>query len=66
MEKRIWILYDGRAAGGDTDDAAVLEAWGPRKGKPDMRHWHDHDAALYSYRQGPNHTAEDERREEFP
>jgi hypothetical protein len=51
-EKRLyaWILFDGRAESGDTDDAAVLEAFSSRR---DLRHnlytWRGHDGVLFEY-----------------
>lgn len=27
IQSNMYVAYDGRARGGDTDDAAVLEAW---------------------------------------
>lgn len=45
-----WILYDGRADSGDTDDAAVLEAFSSRR---DLRNnlytWRGHDGVLFEY-----------------
>lgn len=46
-----WIIYDGRAESGDTDDASVLEACG--NGWQDLRRalwdWRQHDAVLAEY-----------------
>ncbi|CAK0777811.1 hypothetical protein CCP3SC15_580024 [Gammaproteobacteria bacterium] len=64
--KRIYVLYDGRAWGGDTDEAAVLEAWGPRDGRPSLKHWNGTDGVLYSYRVLADGTTYDERQEEMP
>lgn len=45
-----WILYDGRAESGDTDDAAVLEAFASRRDlKSSLYHWNGHDGVLFEY-----------------
>lgn len=48
--KFVWILYDGRAESGDTDDASVLEAFSSRR---DLRNnlytWRGHDGVLFEY-----------------
>lgn len=45
-----WILYDGRAESGDTDDAAVLEAFSSRRDLRDnLYHWRGHDGVLFEY-----------------
>lgn len=52
MCRRIYIVYDGRAKYGSTDDATVLEYIGPRRKVPwrEVRKlWGNTDAALYSY-----------------
>lgn len=52
-EKRpyTWILYDGRAEFGDTDDAAVLEAFSSRRDLKSnlFRTWRGHDGVLFEY-----------------
>lgn len=49
--KPFWIIYDGRAEGGDTDEASVMEACG--NGWQDLRQalwdWREHDAVLAEY-----------------
>lgn len=51
MVKRMYILYDGRAAGGDTDDASVLEALGMYDKKPRIPSmWADTDCVMFSYK----------------
>jgi hypothetical protein len=47
----VWVLYDGRADGGDTDDASVLEAFSSRKDLKNSlyRNWNGHDGVLYEY-----------------
>jgi hypothetical protein len=51
-EKRLfaWVLYDGRAESGDTDDAMVLEAFASRRDlKSNLWHWRGHDGVLAEY-----------------
>lgn len=53
---RFYIVYDGRAADGDTDKAAVLETVGPMRRLKGAMHeakvcWSDQGACLYSYAQ---------------
>ena len=47
----MWIVYDGRAEFGDTDDASVMEACG--NGWQDLRQalwsWREYDAVLAEY-----------------
>lgn len=52
----VWIVYDGRALYGDTDDASVLESFGYPDCKDDedakrqaRRTWKGHEYALYRY-----------------
>lgn len=52
----VWIIYDGRALSGDTDDAAVLESFGVDDAKNDVqaikyakRQWRGYEFALYRY-----------------
>lgn len=52
----VWIVYDGRAIFGDTDDAAVLESFSYPDCKNDKdakrqarRTWKGHEFALYRY-----------------
>ncbi len=46
----VWIIYDGRADFGDTDEATVLEACSSKR---DLRSalfsWRGHDAVVYEY-----------------
>lgn len=58
MNQPVWIIFDGRAANGDTDDAAVLETFGydGQDIKTDdaaikyaQREWKDHELCLYRY-----------------
>jgi len=65
MTKRAYILYDERAIGGDTDEASVLEAWGPRETSPPLYHWQGHHAVLYSYAVIDGNTLVDERVEKI-
>lgn len=45
-----WILYDGRAELGDTDDASVLEAFSSRRDlKQNLYTWKGHDGVLFEY-----------------
>lgn len=45
-----WILYDGRADSGDTDDAAVLESFSSRRDlRNNLFHWRGHDGVLFEY-----------------
>jgi hypothetical protein len=45
-----WVLYDGRAESGDTDDAMVLEAFASRRDlKSNLWHWCGHDGVLAEY-----------------
>jgi hypothetical protein len=45
-----WVLYDGRAESGDTDDAMVLEAFASlRDLKSNLWHWCGHDGVLAEY-----------------
>lgn len=45
-----WVLYDGRAESGDTDDASVLEAFSSRRNlRQNLWHWRDHDGVLFEY-----------------
>lgn len=46
---KYYIVYDGRAELGDTDDAAVFEALGNQFTKRDYQFWKDHDAVLAEY-----------------
>jgi hypothetical protein len=53
MKKRFgkcFVLYDGRAKSGDTDDAAVLiTAHSEQEARHDGRHWSGYDAIWYEY-----------------
>lgn len=44
-----YILYDGRAEGGSTDDAAVLEAISADELRHSLMFWHGHDGVLAEY-----------------
>lgn len=52
-----WIIFDGRALSGDSEDAAVLESFGKSEGvhtdmgaKRYAQHgWGEHEFALYRY-----------------
>lgn len=48
---KAWILFDGRAECGDTDDASILEFVGHsrREVKSALRCWKDHDGVLVEY-----------------
>lgn len=53
---RFYVVYDGRAADGDTDRAAVLETVGPMRRLKGAMHeakicWANQGACLYSYAQ---------------
>lgn len=59
----MWILYDGRAESGDTDDATVLETFSSRR---DMkgnlyRTWNGHDGVLFEYDVGKGNELVNER-----
>lgn len=46
----LWIIYDGRAASGDTDDASIFEACESRRDlKQALFNWRDYDAVLFEY-----------------
>lgn len=63
-EKRAYIVYDGRAAFGDTDNATVLEHMGnflKPPWKAARRSWGGMDAVLYSYRIDLGNVLSDER-----
>lgn len=53
--RKVWILYDGRAESGDTEEATVIEAIG--NGRRDLRdalyNWQGHDAVLVEYDEEP-------------
>lgn len=53
---KLWILYDGRAEGGDTDDAQVLEVCGTSKRdvKQSLWNWKGHDGVLVEYDETPD------------
>jgi NAD kinase len=48
---KAWILYDGRAESGDTDDASVLEFAGTtrREVKSALHFWRGSDGVLVEY-----------------
>lgn len=52
----VWIVYDGRAILGSTDDASVMESFGVDSARTDeqaikyaKRSWAEHEFALYRY-----------------
>jgi hypothetical protein len=56
---KAWILWDGRAEAGDTDDACVLEFAGHtrREVKECLYHWRGHDGVLAEYIAYPDGAA---------
>lgn len=47
---KCFILYDGRAKSGDTDDASVLvTAHSEREARHDSQNWSGYDAIWYEY-----------------
>ena len=64
MAKRVYIVYDGRAAFGDTDDATVCCcADSLREARRDVKEDFP-DGVIYSYIETPDGELIDERREE--
>lgn len=68
IKQAVWIVYDGRAIFGDTEDAAVLESFGYPDCKSDedakrqaRRTWKGHEFALYRYDLNGKREAENER-----
>lgn len=61
---RVYIVFDARAASGDTDDAAVLESFdAPSDGKAKRaayRMWHEQPYVLYGYTFKDGQAIEDE------
>lgn len=64
----VWIVFDGRAIFGDTDDAAVLESFGVDCAQDDeaairfaKRNWRGHEFALYRYDLNDKREAHNER-----
>lgn len=64
----VWIVFDGRALGGDTEDAAVLESFDWPDVKDDKQAirdakklWREHEFALYRYDLNDKNEAENER-----
>lgn len=56
-----WIIFDGRAESGDTEDAAVLEAMDTRQALRDaLWTWRQYDAVLAEY-DFDGHAATNER-----
>lgn len=53
---KFWIMFDGRAESGDTDDALVLEAVGSSKRAVKAALWQykDQDAVLVEYDSHPD------------
>ena len=49
-QQKLFVLYDGRAKGGDTDDAAVLvSSNSEREAKRDTHLFRGYDAIWYEY-----------------
>jgi len=68
MSEPVWIVYDGRAISGFTDDATVLESFGVDVAKDDLdavgyarSHWNGHEYALYRYDINKKRQAENGR-----
>jgi hypothetical protein len=61
-EKRAYILYDTRALGGNTDDAAILDVFESRK-EAKLFQGGFSEAVCYSYRWQDECTLVDERYE---
>lgn len=66
--KPVWIVFDGRALSGDTEDAAVFESFGWPDVKDDRQAirdakelWREHEFALYRYDLNDKNEAENER-----
>lgn len=64
----VWVVYDGRALSGDTDDAAVLESLSYPDCKNDedakrqaKRTWKGHEFTLYRYDLNDKREAQNER-----
>lgn len=64
----VWIVFDGRAMFGDTENAAVLESFGSDVATTDeqaiqraKRDWYDHEFALYRYDLNAERVATNER-----
>lgn len=64
----VWIVFDGRALSGDTEDANVLESMGLPDIRTDAqairsarRDWRGHEFALYRYDLNNKREAENER-----
>lgn len=54
---KVWIIYDGRAELGDTDDASVIEVMMTRRDlKTALYNWQGHDGVLFEY-DDPNNDA---------
>lgn len=51
-EQHAWILYDGRAEGGGTESASVLEFAGQthKELQSALKFWKGHDGVLVEYR----------------
>lgn len=65
LPERIFFLYDGRAALGDTDSATVLVTADSLEDAIEKRGWFGNDAVIYSYARGGEYLT-DERREYAP
>lgn len=62
-EKKVFILYDGRAQSGDTDDASVLcTASSEREAKRDSRTFYHVSAIWYEYDLINNEAVNEKRR----
>ena len=58
-EKRLYIIYDGRAISGDTDDAAVMVACESLKEALSYKGDFGGDCVLYSYREDGNNLVDE-------
>lgn len=64
----VWIVFNGRAILGSTEDASVLESFGTDQAKTDeqairlaKKDWRGHEFALYRYDLNAKREAENER-----
>lgn len=64
----VWIVYDGRAIFGNTDNASVLQSFGTDAARNDdeairyaKRNWRGHEFALYRYDLNEKREAVNER-----